>query len=50
MTGRIARLLPGEPFLGGPPASRLCCSTKEVEQQLEAAVRMKVHPLALSQV
>ena len=48
VTARIALLLPGEPFLGGPPASRLCSTVADICEQLDTAIRMKVSALTCS--
>ena len=42
MSARVVAVLPGEDFLEGPPASRICKSVDDIREALEAATRLKV--------
>jgi hypothetical protein len=42
MSARVVAVLPGEDFLEGPPASRICKSVDDIREALEVATRLKV--------
>lgn len=42
LSARVVLVLPGEPFLEGPPASRICNSVDDIREALEEATRLKV--------
>ena len=42
MSARVVAVLPGDDFLEGPPASRICNSVDDIREALEAATRLKV--------